>query len=450
MTNQDMSDDGEIVEGEILEPVDAGAMVKIARTEIDAQIATAKAYPRNVTKLRQELQALVTIDEDTAEECIYALPRGNKFIKGPSARFADALICFWGNARSGAYVTDVNREEGYVEAIGSFQDVERNVIRQRRVRRGIKTARGQIYNSDMINMTGNAACVIAERNAILNGIPKSLWGPVYDRAFAVVAGGTQSLGDKIGRAKKALMAMGIGFDQVLERLGYGTDESRITPEDVVTLRGMLTALKTGEETPESLFGRGAGAGPAHETVKNPLKDDPISSGPEANVQRQTATSQNAGGAKREQTESSGSVRDERHPQEDGMRRTQETMERSGPASTQGGKSNTADEDHGEPAEHDADGVVHDTGPVENNAQPAGAGGSSAGSKPDAPAKNYSDAETYIAFMQDQIDSAGSKAAVTEAWGATRSDRSELLAAPQIEALTKYKEAKLQKLKKGDA
>jgi hypothetical protein len=93
-------------------------------------------------------------------------------------------------------------------------------------------------------------------------------------------------------------------------------------------------------------------------------------------------------------------------------------------------------------------VVHDTGPVENNAQPAAASGASTGSKLEAPAKDYTDAETYVAFMHDQIDAAGSKAAVTEVWGASRSDRNELLSAEQIEGLTKYKETKLKKLKGG--
>ena len=260
----------EPLEGDIIEPVGTGTLAVMHRVELDQQIATAKQFPRNVPMVKQELTALVTMDEETAEECIYALPRGNKTIKGPSARFADALISFWGNARSGAYVVQVDKEDKFVEAVGFFQDVERNVIRQRRVRRPIATAKGYLYNADMINMTGNAACVIAERNAILNGIPKPLWGPAYDKCFALVAGTTQTLGDKIARAKKAFLAMEVPFELVLEKIGRA-DESKIIPDDVVTLRGMLAALKNGEETSETIFGRGVGT-PQHETVTNPLKD----------------------------------------------------------------------------------------------------------------------------------------------------------------------------------
>src|SRR5260370_14058182 len=109
------------MDGEIVEPIGTGVLATIHRVEIDQQVATATQYPRNVQKIKQELTALVTMDEDTADDCIYALPRGQKHIKGPSARFADALISFWGNARSGAFITQVDKENKFVEAIGMFQ-----------------------------------------------------------------------------------------------------------------------------------------------------------------------------------------------------------------------------------------------------------------------------------------------------------------------------------------
>lgn len=419
-------DDGEVTGGEILDPISVGTLATLQRVEIDQQVATAKAYPRNVMNIKRELTALVTMDEDTADDCIYALPRGGKHIKGPSARFADALISFWGNARSGAFIVQVDKDDKFVEAIGSFQDVERNVIRQRRVRRPIVDRHGRLYNMDMINMTGNAACVIAERNAILNGIPKSLWGPAYEKAFALVAGTTKSLGEKIDRAKKAFQLMNIDFALVLEKIERA-DESKVLPDDIVTIRGMLTALKTGEETVEGMFGRGAGGvGTNHERVANPLKDDPsISTGPTRG-------------------------KDQEHPQDEGMRRTQETMEGAGTASNQAPKTDKAAGAAGKAAEGPSAGAVQDSGQGENNAQPAAATGkakpeTAAPSKP-AVEKPYSDAESYMSFVRDTFDRASSKAAITEIWGSTRADRNELLNPEQIDELTKDKDAKVAALK----
>jgi hypothetical protein len=390
--------DEDVTGQEILDPISVGAVAVMQRVEIDQQVATAKQYPRNVPKLKAELTALVTMDEDTADDCIYALPRGNKHIKGPSARFADALISYWGNARSGAFITQVNFEEKFVEAIGSFQDVERNVIRQRRVRRPIVTSRGQIYNTDMINMTGNAACVIAERNAILNGIPKSLWSGAYEQAFALVAGTTKTLGEKLERATKAFALQGITMEQVLEKL-QRPDMSKIVPDDIVTMRGMLTALKTGEETVETIFGRGAGAS-NHEKVANPLKDDPAEKvmGTVAD-----ARSDNVKAAAKSDPISSGPI-------------ASETAAESGSAAE-----------------------ASDAKPATETAQAA------TETKPAAPAKPYTDADSYIAWMRDVLKSKG-KAAITQEWGGTRKDRNELLSPEQIDTLNDEKAEALSKLK----
>ena len=41
----------------------------------------------------------------------------------------------------------------------------------------------------------------------MNGIPKSLWGPAYDQAFALVAGTVKTLDEKLKRAEKHFGAM---------------------------------------------------------------------------------------------------------------------------------------------------------------------------------------------------------------------------------------------------
>jgi hypothetical protein len=480
-------DDAPVMDGEILEPIGTGVVAALHRVEVDHQVATAKAYPRNVAKIKQELTALVTMDEDTADDCIYALPRGNKHIKGPSARFADALISFWGNARSGAFITEVNKEDKYVEAIGSFQDVERNVIRQRRVRRPIATARGQLYNADMINMTGNAACVIAERNAILNGIPKSLWSGAYEQAFALVAGTVKTLGEKLERAEKHFAAMGISMPQVLEKLDRA-DVTKIIPDDIVTMRGMLTALRTGEETVETIFGRGAGQ--QHESLGNVLKDDPkaeprgnarelagaatvidaasmVTKSPNGEVEAPILDLRFAPGKQVFETVTAWLKATENMPRpafpeqraESGGKSSVNPAEGQGKAQGEQPKTASANrtptdpissgvtEGAGKPA-----GEPATTGAAEQLATETGARTATAAkpepAKPEATApagKAYEDAETYLGWMRDILDTKG-KAVIVDLWGKTRGDRNELLSKEQIDEITADKEAKLKALK----
>lgn len=85
-------------------PSKSGTAALINRSEIDMQIATAHKFPRSIKRFRQEALAMVTLNEQIAESCIYALPRGNKTIEGPSARFAEVVASAWGNCRAGARV----------------------------------------------------------------------------------------------------------------------------------------------------------------------------------------------------------------------------------------------------------------------------------------------------------------------------------------------------------
>lgn len=82
--------DGEVLSG-FMTPEQASLAIQLSRAEVDQKIATARAYPRQVTKAIQNIMTLATLDEETAEECSYALPRGKKPIVGPSARFAEIV-----------------------------------------------------------------------------------------------------------------------------------------------------------------------------------------------------------------------------------------------------------------------------------------------------------------------------------------------------------------------
>jgi len=127
-----------------IEPVAAdGALVtKLQRAEIDQQIATARSYPRSIERAVSNIAQLATLDEETAQECTYALPRGDKTIEGPSARLAEIIVSQWGNCRAAARVVHVDKIEKYIEAEGIFHDLETNALTTKRVRRRISDKYG--------------------------------------------------------------------------------------------------------------------------------------------------------------------------------------------------------------------------------------------------------------------------------------------------------------------
>lgn len=239
--------------------VESGTVALLNRSEIDMQVATAHKFPRSIKRFRQEALQMVTLNETVAESCIYALPRGGKTIEGPSARFAEVVASAWGNCRAGARVVSDAGE--FITAQGVFHDLERNVAITYEVQRRITDKNNRRFNADMIGVTGNAASSIALRNAILKGVPKAFWDDMYQAARAVVMGDFTTLANRRADALKALVAYGVAQEQVFAKLGV-EGSADITLEHLVTLRGLITAIKEGDTTPELAFAQEDGAAPA--------------------------------------------------------------------------------------------------------------------------------------------------------------------------------------------
>lgn len=223
----------------------------VSAAEVNQQIATAKRFPRSLERFRKELIGSVTLSEEIAGQCLYALPRAGKKIEGPSIRFAEIAMGAWGNCRATARI--VAETENFIVAQGIFIDLERNVAVGIEVTRRILDSKGQRFNVDMIGVTGAAASSIALRNAILRGIPRVFVDEAYNAAKATVAGTLATLQDRRNRMLEAFKPYNVTEAQILaavEKQGL----SEIGLQDLVTLGGFLNSIKSEEMDPEEIFG----------------------------------------------------------------------------------------------------------------------------------------------------------------------------------------------------
>jgi len=250
--------------------------------EIESQIATAKKYPRDIKIFKDKLMALANIDQETAEGCYYALPRGDKAIDGPSIRLAEIAMSCYGNCVADAHVT--NEDENFIYATGSCRDLENNVAVRVEVRRKITKAgkyicekcnayhkylppngkcrkcggttviskKGERYNDDMIAVTANAACSIALRNAIFKVVPGAYIKPVFEVVKKTAVGDLQSLAQRRAEVIKKITQFGVNEERVLNVLNRKSIED-ITFNDVAVLIGLGTAIKDGDTTVEDAF-----------------------------------------------------------------------------------------------------------------------------------------------------------------------------------------------------
>ena len=247
-----------------LKPEDSGvelvpltsAMDAATRSEINMQVAFAMEHPRSIEKSLKEMETLVTMNQEIAEEAFYTLKRkdkdGNiKLIQGPSIRFAEVLCYCWGNARWQKQIADIDAE--FVTGEGVFMDLQRNIIGKVRTKRRITDSGGRRYGADMIQTTGNASASLAYRNAITGSIPQALWKGILEKAKIAAVGGTQSIGEKRIAAIEYGKKIGVSPEQVFATLGVqGINDLGI--DELVTLRGLYNSLKDGEMSVEEAFG----------------------------------------------------------------------------------------------------------------------------------------------------------------------------------------------------
>lgn len=228
---------------------------------LDMQVELAHRFPRSVKKFMAEATSLVTLAEDVAESCSYALPRKKKDketgqwitvnIEGPSARFAEIALSCWGNARAG--IRPAGEDDKTVTSAGYMLDLEKNVGIEVEVGRSITDSGGRRYKQDMVTVTANAAGSIALRNAILKVIPKALWQPIYEKARATALGDESTLSNKRVEALAWFQKKGASAETIFEHFKVQGIED-ITLDHIATLLGYKTALKEGDTTVESLFG----------------------------------------------------------------------------------------------------------------------------------------------------------------------------------------------------
>ena len=253
----------------------SGALSAVDRAAIDIQVATAKQYPRSVDKALKEALTLATLDEDTAASMFYALPRGGKTIEGPSARLAEVMTYAWGNLRADADI--VAEDRTHVTAMGTCFDVERNVAVRVRVKRRITDRHGRRYNEDMIGVTANAAISIALRNAVFKVVPMAFVRRIYGEARKASLGEAGTMAQKRQKALEWFANAGVKDAQVFEVLGVkGLDD--IGEDELITLRGLITALQDGETSVEQVFRRhdvSDGAGELNDALEEkPIVGEP--------------------------------------------------------------------------------------------------------------------------------------------------------------------------------
>lgn len=239
-----------------LEVLPPSAVESLQRGEIDVQIATAHRYPRSVALFKKRALEMVSLDEETAESCIYVRPVGKDkrgkdvFAEGMSVRMAEIVGACYGNLRVGATVVEITPR--FVTARGYAHDLESNYASTSEVVEATVDRWGKPYSERMRIVAAKAALAKARRDATFVVVPRALCKPIEEQARKVAIGNANTLSK--GRATMLEWAgkLAIDMERVFRALGIKGEED-IGVDQLVTLKGLRTAIKDGEATIDEAF-----------------------------------------------------------------------------------------------------------------------------------------------------------------------------------------------------
>lgn len=219
-------------------------------------VATARRFPRSITKFRQQVSGFSRLNQQVAQEMMYSLPRAGKQLVGPSTRFAEVVASCWGNNRVGEEIIGI--EGDFIVAEGRFYDCENNFGKAVRIKRRITDKDGRRFNADMIGVTGIAAASIASRNAVFKGIPKALWADLFEQAKQTAVGSAASISQQRDEMLKLFNGLGITDTMILNVLEV-QGKADIGAEELLAMRSWHKQLQERICTLEDIFGSPADA-----------------------------------------------------------------------------------------------------------------------------------------------------------------------------------------------
>lgn len=222
--------------------------------EVQAAVFLAKRFPRD------ENQALARISRSCqrrglAEKAIYTYPKGGQNVTGPSIRLAEALAQSWGNLQCG--VVELSQEAGESSCMAYCWDVETNFRDTKifTVSHSIQTKKGAKVLTDPREIYEHVANQGARRKraCILAVIPKDVVDFAMEACQKTLSQAyKEPLIDRLRKMVNVFQAeFSVPLESIEKYMGYKLEA--FTEMDMVTLRGVYTALKEGNSRREDYF-----------------------------------------------------------------------------------------------------------------------------------------------------------------------------------------------------
>lgn len=246
-----IEDEDGLLGGMMQAPASVSTAIQVMAAMVDKRIATARSYPRKISRFKSEASQLLREDVETARSAEYAKPVGGSTVKGPSIRLAELAAMCWGNLEIEVGEPIVGDKSVVVKA--TAWDLERNYRQEAIATTSILKRDGSRYAAAVIETSALATAAKAKRNAIIAIIPRAYITDLLTVAKEVAAGNKKPL-EIVRKETLEFFARShkVQPEQIFAMLGIGGVDD-ITEEHLDELRPIATALKEGSATVEEFF-----------------------------------------------------------------------------------------------------------------------------------------------------------------------------------------------------
>lgn len=241
-----------------------------AVAEVQAAYIIAKKFPRDVQ------QSYLTIINSCkrpflAEQAMYAYPRGNQTVTGPSIRLAEVLAQSWGNMDAGIREISQSDGESLVEAYAIDLQTNTRMTKLFKVPHIRYTKKGSTKLTDPRDIYELIANQGARRMraCILSVIPGDVVEAAVAQCEKTLLDGKEPIADQIRKMVVAFDEMGIKPSHIEKMLGHSIDAT--IPQEIVRLKAVYKSLRDGHAKREDFFDMGD-ASNTNDRVNDLIKD----------------------------------------------------------------------------------------------------------------------------------------------------------------------------------
>lgn len=224
--------------------------------EIQAALVIAKKFPRDEHAAYNRIVAACQ-RKTFAEQALYAYPRGDELVEGPSIRMAELMAQSWGNLSFGVRELEQRNGESLAQAFAWDMETNTRQVKEFTVPHKRFTKRGSYTLTDprdIYELVANSGAR-RMRACILGVIPVDVVDAAVVEVKKTMARDEAPLAERITKMVSAFAQIHVTKEMLEKRLAHNIEAT--TAHEIVTMLAVYKSIREGFKKVADYFDTGA-------------------------------------------------------------------------------------------------------------------------------------------------------------------------------------------------